>query len=75
MGILEAAASMVRSAYHSTKGNIPIQMVFVRDMILSLNKIEYWKYICQCKEAQTEKDFIKKTPLETTTITELRIQS
>ena len=55
MGILAAAALAVRSTYHHTKEKIPGQLVFGRDMILPINQIADWRYICQRKQTQINK--------------------
>ena len=54
MGILVAAAFVVHSMYHRTKGKIPGQLVFDQDMILPINHIADWKYICHRKQAKIE---------------------
>ena len=56
MGILAAAAFAVHSMYHRTKGKIPDQLVFGRDMIPPIDHIADWSYIRQRKQAQTNKD-------------------
>ena len=60
MGILEASAFAVRSMYHWTKQTNPGQLCFGQDMILSINNIVNWKYICQQKQAQIEKAVIRE---------------
>ena len=52
MEILVSAAFEVLSMYHRTKGKIPVQLVFSRDIILPINHISDWKYIRQNKQAQ-----------------------
>ena len=58
MGILAAAAFLVRSMYHLTKQNILGQLFFRQDMIIPINQIVNWVYIRQRKQAQIEKDLI-----------------
>ena len=41
-----------------TKGNIPGQLVFGRDIILPINNIADWRYLHQLKHAQIDKDAI-----------------
>ena len=60
MEILVSAAFEVRSMYHRTKGKIPGQLVFSRDIILPINHISDWKYIRQYKQAQILKGVIHK---------------
>ena len=55
MGILAAAAFALRSTYHRTRQKIPGQLVFVRDMILPINHVVDWGYICQRKQTQINK--------------------
>ena len=55
MGILSAAAFVVRYTYHLTKGKSPYQIVFGRDMTLHINHIVTWGYIYQLKQEQVEK--------------------
>ena len=47
MGILAAAAFAVCSTYHTNKVKVPGLLVFGQDMILPINHIENWRYICQ----------------------------
>ena len=58
MGIPEAATSVVQSTYQSTKGKSIGQLVFVRSMILPINHLACWRYICQHKQVQINKDVI-----------------
>ena len=58
MGILSAAAFVVISMYHTTKGKSPGQIVFGQDMILPINHVADWRYIRQSKQAQIDKDVI-----------------
>ena len=59
MGILVAAAFVVRSTYHSTKGKIPCQIDLGRGMILSIYHVADWRYIHKRKQAQINKDVIR----------------
>ena len=43
MGILVASAFDISSMYHSTKGKIPVRMVFGRDIVLPINHIADWR--------------------------------
>ena len=56
MGILETSAFAVRSMYHNKKVTILGQLVFVKDMIIPINKVVYWRYIRQRKQTQINKD-------------------
>ena len=60
MGILAASAFVVRSMYHTTKGKIPGQLVFGRDMILLITHVAYWIYIRKRKQTQIYNDFIQE---------------
>ena len=60
MVILVSAAFVVSSTYHTTKGKIPVQLVFGRYMILPINHIADWRYIRQRKHAQIDKDVIRE---------------
>ena len=60
MGILAAAAFLVRSKYHRNRGKSPGQIKFGRYMILPINHILDWKYICESKIAQIDKYLIWK---------------
>ena len=60
MVILAADVSVVRSTYHRTTGKIPGQLLFGRDMILPIKHIADCKYIRHIKQAQIEKDVIRK---------------
>ena len=64
MGILDTAAFAVQSTYHNKKYKILGQLVFGRDMILTINHVADWRYICKCKQKQINK-YIN---LENTTI-------
>ena len=50
MGILSAAAFMVRSTYHRTEQKNTGQLFFGRDMILPINHVANWIQICQRKQ-------------------------
>ena len=54
MGILAASDFYVQYRYYGTKGKSTVQLVFGRGTILPINHIADWRYICQCKQAQTE---------------------
>ena len=56
--ILAAVASKVCFTCHRTKGKSPSHLVFGRDMILPINHAADWRYICQRKQAQINKDAI-----------------
>ena len=56
--ILTTAPFAVRSMYQTTKGQIPGQIIFGRDMILPKYHVTDWRYICQRKQAQIDKYFI-----------------
>ena len=58
MGILSATAFSVQSTYHINKDKSPVQLVFVRDMIIPIKHIADWIYINQCKQVQMEKYII-----------------
>ena len=58
MGILAAAAFAVQSTYHMTKGKIPGQLIFGQGMIIPINHVADWGYICQRKQTQLNKDVI-----------------
>ena len=58
MGILAAAAFVVRSTYHHVKGKSLGQLVFGWDMILPIVYVLNWRCIYQRKKTQTEKDII-----------------
>ena len=58
MGYLEAVAFAVRSTYHSTKQQIPGEILFGIDMILPINHVADWRYIRQRKQTQIDKDII-----------------
>ena len=60
MGILAAVAFAIRSTYHRTKGKIPGQLVFGREMILPINYVADWRYICHLKQTQIYNDVIRK---------------
>ena len=49
-------------------------MVFGQYTILQINHAADWIYICQCKQAQKEKDVTQKNLLESITITDLEIK-
>ena len=55
MGILAAEAFEVRSTHHRTQGKSPGQLVFGRDMILTINHVADWSYIYQRKQAKINK--------------------
>ena len=56
MGILAAEAFVVQSIYHKKKDKSTGQIVFGRDMILPINHVAYWRYICERKQTQINKD-------------------
>ena len=60
MGILAAEAFAVQYMYHRTKQQSPGQIVFCRDMILTINHVLDWRYICQRKQAKIDKDAIRE---------------
>ena len=60
MGILVAAAFAVRATYQQTKQKCPVQLVFGQDMILPINHLDNWRLIRQRKQAQIDKDIIRK---------------
>ena len=60
MVILSAEYFVVLSTYHQTKQKNLGQLDFGRDLILLINNIVNWKYICQRKQAQIEKYVIRK---------------
>ena len=60
MGILVSSAFAVRSMYHTTRGKIPGQLFFGREMILPINHIADWIYIRQCKQTQIDNDVIRE---------------
>ena len=53
---LAAAAFAVRYTYDRTKEKIPVQLAFGRDMILPINHVADWRYICQRKQTKINKD-------------------
>ena len=59
MGIIAAEVFVVRSTYHTTKGGIPGQLVFGRDMILPRTHVANWRYIRQRKQTQIDNDVIR----------------
>ena len=60
MGILATEAFSMHYMYHNTKGKSTGQIAFVRDMIIPINQVAYWRYICQNKQEQIDKDVICK---------------
>ena len=42
--------------YHRTKGKNTGQILFFRDMLLLINHVVYWSYICQRKQGQINKN-------------------
>ena len=56
MGIISAADFAVRYTYHRTKEKSPGQLFFGRDMIPPINHVADWRYICQRKQMQIDKD-------------------
>ena len=60
MEILAAAAFAVRSTHHRNNKKTPGQLLFGRYMILPINHLGSWILIRQCKQAQIEKDIIRK---------------
>ena len=58
MKILATSAFAVRSTYRRTKEKLPGQNFFGQYMILSINHVVDWRYICQHKQTQIEKDVI-----------------
>ena len=59
MIILVEASIAVQSTYLRTKNKNLGQLVFVQDMIPPINHVAHWRYICQLKQAQIEKYFIR----------------
>ena len=55
MGILAAADFEVQSTHQRTKLKIPGQLVFGIDMILPINHVADFRYICQRKHKQINK--------------------
>ena len=55
-GILSAVAFAVRSTYHTTTQATPGQLVFGRDMVLSISHVADWHYIKKRKQNQIGKD-------------------
>ena len=53
-GILVAEAFAIQSMYHRTKEKNPGQLVFGRDMLIPINHVANWRYICQRKKVQIE---------------------
>ena len=60
MGILAAATFAVGTTEHRTKQKNPGELVFGQEMILPINHILIWKYICQRKQEQIEKYVIRE---------------
>ena len=60
MVILASAAFTVKSTYQRNKQKILGQLVFGRDMILPINHLANWRFICQRKQAQIEKNVINE---------------
>ena len=60
MGILAAAVFVVRSTYYTTKGTIPVQIVFYRYMIVPIAHVAYWRYILQRKQTQIDNYIIRE---------------
>ena len=56
MGILAAAAFVVRSTYHRTKPKIPGQLVLGQDIILPISYVVNWRNIRQRKQTYIERD-------------------
>ena len=56
MGILAAADFAAQCTYYRTKENPPGQLVFGRDMITPINHVADWRYTCQRKKTQINKD-------------------
>ena len=65
MVILATYTLVIIYAYHRTKGKIPCQLVFGRDMIFPINHIADWKYMCKRKQSQIEKDVIREISTRT----------
>ena len=65
MGILSAVDFVVQSRYHRINGKSPGQIVFGRDMILPINHVADWRYICQIKQAQIDKYVIHENTTKT----------
>ena len=63
MEILVEYAFMVRATYHSNKIKSPGQLVFNQYMILPINHVANWRYICQRKQLQIEKYFIHENSI------------
>ena len=59
MGILAEATFVLCSTYHRVKGKVPGHMVFEKDTILPIMRVENWRYIRQRKQAQINKDVIR----------------
>ena len=55
MGILDTSAFAVQSTYHRAKDKSLGQLVFGRDMILTINHVADWRYIRQRKQKQINK--------------------
>ena len=60
MGILEAAALALCSMYHRIKGKSLVQLVFGRDMILTITHVADCRYTCHRKQTQIDNDFIQE---------------
>ena len=60
MRILVAEALALQSTYHRTK-TIPGQICFGRDLILLINHVADWRYMCQRKQTQIDKYFTCKS--------------
>ena len=60
MVILAAEAFEVQSMYHKIRYKSPVQMVIGKYMILTIKHIVDWKFMHQHKQAQIEKDAIRK---------------
>ena len=55
---MEILAFFVWSTYHIINDKNTVQLVFGRDMVLPAKYVADWRYICQRKKAQIEKDVI-----------------
>ena len=71
MEILAEAAFEVWYTYHRTRFKSTGKLFFGRYMILPINQIADWRYMCQRKQAQILKTWSTKTLIELTIIIEL----
>ena len=60
---LTATAYAIRSAYHTTLGYSPAQLVFGRDMFMPINFEIDWEKIKQNKQNRIQKNNIRETEI------------